>query len=177
MEISEDDIENIREVANSVRRKILSNHNRINDDEVIKLRTNPLKYFMENGLRQSIRRTIQSVNILYNEFQSAFRSIARNILNRVIGILDDCFQCVVGLLILIMIIFVGASIDYPLLMDLKETLIYTLEIYFGANILVKGIVTKLVDTLKRAGLPHLSPNNLAQYLCYQVGICSEKGIL
>lgn len=177
MEISDDEIKNVQRVASRVREKIFNRQTGFNENEIIKLRTNPLMYFVDNGLKESLRRAIESAKLFYHEFQSAFRIIARRILDKGGKVLDDCFQCVAGLLILIMIIFNGASISYPMFFDLKEMLTHVLEIYFGANLLAKGIVTKITDSLKKAGLPHLSPNNLAQYVCYKAGICSEKGIV
>ena len=46
-----------------------------------------------------------------------------------------------------------------------------LDIILPPNKMAKAIITKLVEFLKAEGVPHLSPNNIATYLCHLAGQC------
>jgi hypothetical protein len=177
MELTEQEVKNINAVSEMIMKKIYTSRDTIDIDEIKSFEKNPLKYFIQFGLRESIISKIRFDKVYFQEFQNSVRNFARRIRNKVIEFFDRCFQCVVGLLILIATIFNGAGSVYPGWPDLREDLMRALEWYFGSNYLLRGIVDKITDSLKKFGMPIFSPENLAQYICYQFDICEEPGII
>jgi hypothetical protein len=166
MEITEEEIRNIKKTTETVALKIFDSSNDFDKKEIRIFEANPLKYLIQNGLSESTRNKLRSNGVVFQEFKNSLRDYLRRIRKRLIEHIDKCFACVIGLLILLAIIFAGATIQIPVGLDLIKLLSNVLLTYFGASFFINGIISKISDLLKATGIPNLSANNLAQFLCY-----------
>jgi hypothetical protein len=174
MELTEADVLNIKQ---SVEKIQIHLNERWSNRELHQLSVNPLKYFKRFGLSKKVEQLISSNGDVYYEFQTSIRDFIRKVKRKVISTIDDCFQCVMGLLTLLAIFSLGSGITEHILTDYQEVLLQYLVFYFGSNYFIKSWLKAFVDFMKKAGIPHLSINNLAKYLCFQAGLCPDKGIL
>jgi hypothetical protein len=175
--LSNEDIENIKIVADKVAEKIKTSTDS-SKRELRSLSLNPLDYLVQNGLKKSIATLISKNKDLYRRFQFSIRDFSRSVWSGVKEhLLTECTACIIGLIMLLTAILAANGLSFYSLSDMQDFLVSIISKYYFAEKALDTVFKTCFQRLKKAGIPHLSANNLAEYICYQAGICPAKGIL